>query len=366
MKRKKILTVIGARPQIIKAFPVSRQLKINSLQEIIVHTGQHYDYEMSEVFFEEIGLYRSHYNLKVGSGTQAEQTAKMMIKLEKVLEKERPDLVLVYGDTNSTLAGGLTAAKLNLPVAHVEAGLRSFDFTMPEEINRVLTDRLSTLLFAPTQEAVKNLKKEGIEKGVFLTGDVMFDASLYFSKIASKKSLILKRLGLKPGSYYLLTIHRPANTDNPKNLSSILKALASAPKPVVFPVHPRTKKYLKKWGLFSIIKKSQIKVIPPLSYLDFLALEKGAEKILTDSGGVQKEAYFLAIPCLTLRENTEWTETIKAGWNMLVGADEEKITEALLNFNPQVKTLEPARKLFGRGNAAKKIAAILYKFLKEL
>lgn len=363
MRKKKILTVIGARPQIIKAFPVSRELKKTSIQEIIVHTGQHYDFEMSEIFFQETGLSQPHYNLKVGSGTQAEQTARMMIKLEKVLEKEKPNLVLVYGDTNSTLAGALTAAKLNLPVAHIEAGLRSFDFSMPEEINRVLTDRLSTLLFAPTREAIKNLKKEGMKKGVFLTGDVMFDAALFFSKQAVKNSLILKKLKLNPGSYYLLTIHRPANTDKPENLSSILKALSSSPKTVVFPAHPRTRKYLNKWGLGSITKKNQqIKIIPPVGYLDFIALEKGAEKILTDSGGVQKEAYFYGVPCITLRENTEWVETVKAGWNILVGTEEKKIIEALRNFNPSGER----RNFYGDGKSALKIVTLLKKFLRDI
>ncbi len=357
--KKKILSVLGARPQIIKAFPVSRELQNKKITEIIVHTGQHYDYEMSEIFFNEFNLLKSHYNLEVGSGSHAWQTGSMLIKLEKVIQKEQPQLVLVYGDTNSTLSGALVAAKLNIPIGHIESGLRSFDRRMPEEINRILTDQISTLLFCPTKEAVKNLKKEGITKNVFLTGDVMLDVSLFISKIAESRSKILQKLNLQPQSYLLCTIHRPANTDNKQNLTSIVKALSQSPEPIIFPVHPRTEKYLSKWKLVPLLQNSKVKILPPLGYFDFLVLEKNAKKILTDSGGVQKEAYFFGVPCITLRENTEWVETLKAGWNILVGADEKKIIKAILSFNPS----KPLKKLYGDGRAAKKIVNQIEDFL---
>lgn len=360
--KEKILTVIGARPQVIKAFPVSAEFQSRKTTEIIVHTGQHYDYEMSEIFFNEFNLPQPHYNLEVGSGSHAWQTGSMLIKLEEVLQKESPSLVLVYGDTNSTLAGALVAAKLNIPVAHVEAGLRSFDRSMPEEINRILTDHLSSLLFCPTQQAVDNLKNEGIKQNVFLTGDVMLDASLALAEKAEKKSRILQKLNLKPKSYLLCTIHRPANTDNKQNLTSIIKALTQSPDPIIFPVHPRTEKYLKKWQLMPVLKKSKVIILPPLGYLDFLLLEKNAKKILTDSGGIQKEAYFFGVPCVTLRENTEWVETVKAGWNILVGADEKKIIAAILDFCPS----KPRKNFYGDGKATKKIANQIENFLSSL
>ncbi len=357
--KQKILTVVGARPQLIKAYPVSLALKKERVQEIMVHTGQHYDFEMSEIFFQEFSIPRPHYNLAVGSGAHARQTGVMLIKLEKVLLEEQPNMVLVYGDTNSTLAGALAAAKLNIPVAHVEAGLRSFDRTMPEEINRILTDHLSSFCFCPTSQAVENLKKEGLFKNAFLTGDVMLDAIRILLRKAEKKSKILKKLGLQPKSYLLCTIHRPSNTDNRENLSAIVESFVESGETIVFPVHPRTKKYLKIWGLVPLIKKSKVIILPPVSYLDMLLLEKNARLILTDSGGVQKEAYFFSIPCVTLRENTEWVETIKAGWNTLVGSDKQKILKAIFKFKPCGK--QPS--FYGDGKAALQIVQLLKKFL---
>lgn len=354
---KKVVSVIGARPQFIKAFPVSEAFKkTNVFQEVLVHTGQHYDHEMSQVFFEELGFYKPHYNLEVGSGSHAFQVGEMLIKLEKVLREEKPDLVLVYGDTNSTLAGALAAVKLQLPVAHVEAGLRSFDFGMPEEVNRVLADRISHFLFCPTKKAVKNLEKEGLDEKVFLVGDVMYDASLFFGDLAERKSIILKKLGLLPKEYLLCTVHRASNTDNRSNLSQIVEALCECGEKIVFPVHPRTVKYLKKYSLFSQLEKSDnVKLLQALGYFDFLVLEKNAKKILTDSGGVQKEAFFYGVPCITLRDKTEWLETVEADWNILVGVDKKKITQAINDFWPSGER----RDYYGDGRAAFKIVEIL-------
>jgi UDP-N-acetylglucosamine 2-epimerase (non-hydrolysing) len=352
---KKVLSIVGARPQIIKAFPVSKALK-GTFKEILVHTGQHYDREMSQVFFEELGLYEPHYNLEVGSGSHAWQVGNMLIKLEKVLREEKPDLVLVYGDTNSTLAGALAAVKLHIPVAHVEAGLRSFDLKMPEEVNRVLTDRISRFLFCPTKKAVENLKKESLGKNAFLVGDVMYDASLFFGEVAEKKSKILEKLDLSPREYLLCTIHRASNTDNQGNLSRIVKALCESGENIIFPAHPRTIKYLKKWNLLSSLRKSKnVRVLQALGYFDFLLLEKNAKKILTDSGGVQKEAYFYRVPCITLRENTEWVETVESGWNVLVGTDPAKIVEAISHFTPNSSG---RKNFYGEGNAALKIVKV--------
>lgn len=360
----KILSVLGARPQIIKAFPVSQSLKkSNMFKEVLVHTGQHYDHEMSQVFFEELGLYEPHYNLEVGSGSHAWQVGNMLIELEKVLREEKPDLVLVYGDTNSTLAGALAAVKLHIPVAHVEAGLRSFDLRMPEEVNRVLTDRISRFLFCPTKKAVKNLQKEGLGESAFLVGDVMYDASLYFGKVAEEKSKILVKLNLFPKEYLLCTIHRASNTDIKENLEGIIKALCESGENIVFPVHPRTVKFLRKWNLLSSLEKSKsVKVIPALGYFDFLVLEKNAKKILTDSGGVQKEAYFYGVPCITLRENTEWVETVESGWNILVGTNTKRILEAISDFSPNKKR----GNYYGDGKAAFKIVNILEKCFPKI
>jgi len=348
----KIVSIVGARPQFIKCNPVSKELRKDH-QEILVHTGQHYDYEMSKLFFEEMGIPKPDYNLDVGSGPQGKQTGEMLIKIEKVLLEEKPDFVLVYGDTNSTLAGALAATKLHIKVGHVEAGLRSFDTSMPEEINRVLTDHASSVLFAPTQTAVENLQNEGITNGVYRTGDVMYDALLHNITIA-ETSAILETLEIKPKKYFLATIHRQSNTDNVKNLSHILEAFSHVEEKVIFPVHPRTQKFIKTYGLEEKIKDN-VSLVKPVGYIDFLWLEKNAKKILTDSGGIQKEAYLLKIPCITLRENTEWIETVEDKWNVLVGADKEKIIDAAKSFTPPQKQSNH----FGDGKASKKIKNVL-------
>jgi UDP-N-acetylglucosamine 2-epimerase len=316
----KVVDVVGARPQFIKLAPILKAVERHNpqypdrpIQEILVHTEQHYDYEMSQVFFDELGLKVPDYHLGVGSGSYGYQTGEMLKRIEEVLLKEKPDLAMVYGDTNTTLAGALAAAKLHIPVAHVEAGLRSFNKKMPEEINRVLTDHLSDLLFCPTQAAVENLRREGIEKGVHLVGDVMYDAVLLYLDLAERKSEIMERLGLKPKSYALATVHRAENTDQPERLRAIFEGLervAEEGLSVILPLHPRTRKRLNTLG----IHPKEVQVLDPVSFLDMLVLEKNARVILTDSGGVQKEAFFFRVPCVTLREETEWVETVGTGW----------------------------------------------------
>lgn len=351
----KIVTIVGARPQFIKLASLSQKLK-GQCKEVLIHTGQHYDYEMSKVFFDELGISTPDYHLEVGSDSHGAQTGKMLIKIEEVLVKEKPDVVLVYGDTNSTLAGALAPSKLNIPVGHVEAGLRSFDRGMPEEINRVVSDHLSSFCFAPTKTAVDNLKKEGIENGVYLIGDVMYDAALKGIEIARSKSQILAQLGLKEKGYLLVTFHRAGNTDIFNNLASIVDALIELNERVVFPVHPRTKKALADYGLLDkLAGNPHLKIITPVGYFDFLLLEYQAKKILTDSGGVQKEAYFFKVPCITLRENTEWVETVEDGWNILVGVNKDLIFQAVVEFNPD----RPQRDVFGDGKASEKIVEIL-------
>jgi UDP-GlcNAc3NAcA epimerase len=349
----KILSIVGARPQFIKCAPVSVLLR-KKHEEILVHTGQHYDPEMSDIFFKDLGIPIPDYHLGVGSGSHGKQTAAILEKTEDVLVKERPDFVLVYGDTNSTLAGTIAAVKLHIPVAHVEAGLRSFDRTMPEEINRVLTDHVSDLLLCPTQTAVDNLSKEGITRGVHLVGDVMVDAMRHNTSIAGKKSRILDQLGLKKGDYFVATVHRPGNTDDRKNLTSIIEAFRETGETIIFPVHPRTKKYLREYDLWDSFT-GNIRYIDPLGYIDMLHLMKHAKKILTDSGGIQKEAYVMGIPCITLRENTEWIETLTGGWNVLVGAEKQKILAAVAADSRT--TADNA--VFGKGHAAGKIIKIL-------
>ena len=348
----KIVTIVGARPQFIKSFVVSKELK-KKHEEILVHTGQHYDYEMNKIFFDELGISKPDYNLGVGSAFQGKQTGEMLKKIEKVLLKEKPDIVLVYGDTNSTLSGALAAVKLHIPVGHVEAGLRSFDKDMPEEVNRVLTDHSSDYLFAPTKTGVLNLKNEGIKEGVHLTGDVMYDALLYNLKIA-EKSNILERIGVKTKEYLLATIHRQSNTDILENLKTILEAFSSSDETIVFPVHPRTLKFINDNNLEEKTSKNVI-VTKPVGYLDFIFLQKNAKKVLTDSGGIQKEAYILKVPCITIRDNTEWIETVEDGWNVLVGSNKETILNSIINFKPKGKQ----RMVFGDGQASKKIVNIL-------
>jgi UDP-GlcNAc3NAcA epimerase len=349
----KVVTVVGARPQFVKAAPVSQALR-KEHTEVLVHTGQHYDYGMSQVFFDELGMPEPDINLGVGSGSHGRQTAEMLIGLEEVLLAERPDWVLVYGDTNSTLAGALAAVKLHIPVAHVEAGLRSFNRTMPEEHNRVLADACSDLLFCPTQTAVDNLARAGIAHGVHLVGDVMYDAALQHGALALLSSRILERLDLTAGQFALATIHRPYNTDDPSRLREILAALAALDMPVVFPIHPRTRDLLAQVGNpQSAIRNPQS--VEPLGYLDMLMLEQNAALILTDSGGVQKEAYFFGVPCVTLRPETEWVETVAAGWNRLAWGDAAAVLEAARGPWPS----EPPAPIFGDGHAAEHIVEIL-------
>lgn len=343
----KILTVIGARPQFIKAAAVSRVLRQMNT-EVMVHTGQHYDYLMSDVFFSELEIPKPDHNLQVGSARHSEQTGEMLIRLEPIFEQEKPDYVLVYGDTNSTLAGALVASKLHIPVAHVEAGLRSFNREMPEEINRVLTDHISHLLFCPSQQGVGNLKLEGISTGVHVVGDVMYDAVLRYIGIAERKSNILHSLNLETGKYLLATIHRASNVDSPERLFDILETLSLTGQTVVFPSHPRTLKAIRSAD-FSLGKN--IKLVEPVGYLDMLWLEKNARTILTDSGGVQKEAYWLGVPCITLRSETEWVETAQTGWNIVAGIDRANILAAARDF-PIPDSRPP---LFGNGDASHQI-----------
>ena len=310
----KIVSIVGARPQFVKAAVLSRELRKDHT-EILVHTGQHYDTNMSDVFFKELEIPTPDYNLNIGSGNHGEQTGAMLKGIEEVLLKEKPDWCLVYGDTNSTLAGALAAVKLHIKVAHVEAGLRSFNLRMPEEINRVLTDHISDLLLCPTQTAVDNLKNEGISQGVHLVGDVMYEALMWAVEKARIHSSILTDLNLTPKKYLLATVHRAENTDDPERLSKILSAFNQIPEPLIWPVHPRTRKKLEErnWQ-----PGDHIQLIDPLGYLDMVQLEENAHKIITDSGGIQKEAFWLRVPCITLRDETEWVETIECGCNILV------------------------------------------------
>lgn len=347
----KILTVVGARPQFIKAAAVSNIIR-KEHEEVLVHTGQHYDENMSKVFFQELQIPKPDYNLEIGSGNHGEQTGKMLIDLERIYLKEKPDLVLVYGDTNSTLAGALCASKLLIPVAHVEAGLRSFNMNMPEEQNRILTDHISKLLFVPTATAEANLHNEGINQHVHNVGDVMFDAVLHFKKLAEKKESILEKISVKSGEYILTTIHRAENTNDINRLKNIIEALNESGKKIVLPLHPRTKKYIEDYNLqFS----DNIKLIEPVGYLDMITLEMNSQKIVTDSGGVQKEAFFMKKPCITMRDETEWVETVKNGWNIVVGTDMDKILNSIINFKPEMKQ----RDIFGDGKAAYKILNII-------
>lgn len=347
----KVLTVVGARPQFIKAAAVSNILRTKH-DEILVHTGQHYDENMSRIFFDELQIPKPDYNLGVGSGGHGNQTGNMLIKLEEIYMKENPDIILVYGDTNSTLAGALCGSKMLIPVAHVEAGLRSFNMNMPEEQNRILTDHISKFLFVPTVSAINNLKNEGLEKNVYNVGDVMFDANLHFRKKAEEKSHILDTLNLTNNDYILTTIHRAENTNDISRLKNIIYALNHSGKTIVLPLHPRTKKYLDDYSLKFM---DNIKVIDPVGYLDMISLEMHASKIVTDSGGVQKEAFFMNKPCITMRDETEWIETVEDGWNVIVGTDSNKILDAILNFVPK----NNQSNIFGDGNAASKILDII-------
>jgi UDP-GlcNAc3NAcA epimerase len=347
----KILSVVGARPEFIQAAPVSRALRKNH-QEILLHTGQHYDYLMSQTFFDELDIPAPDYNLGVGSGSHARQTAEILVRMEGVLLQEQPDLVIVRGDTNSSLASSLAASKLHIPTAHIEAGERSFNRCMPEEINRLVSDRLADLHFCVSQTAVGRLATEGITAAVHWVGDVMLDALLHNLPIARHKSQVLDRLELKRGRYALVTIHRPGNTDNPGRLRQIVQALNSVQETIVFPVHPRTRKALSQLGApFS----GHVRLIEPVSYYDMIMLEENARLIATDSGGVQREAYYLKVPCLTLRDETEWAETVEVGWNKVVGADPAHIVDAWSGFSAPAE--HPP--IFGDGTAGQRIAQIL-------
>ncbi len=357
----KICSIVGARPQFMKAAALSVELR-KHFDEVLIHTGQHYDWEMSGIFFSELNIPKPSYNLGVGSGSHAEQTAKMLVALEKVLEKEKPDAVLVYGDTNSTIAGALAAGKLHIPVIHVEAGMRSFNKKMPEEINRIATDSISDLFLCSTETAVENLRNEGKTKAVHLVGDVMIDALRKNRKIANAKSKILKTLKLRPDSYVLATVHRAENTDSRESLSNIIDAIILSRERIIFDLHPRTLNCLEKYGLLQKLKSSaNITITKGLGPIDFLKLQMHAKKILTDSGGIQKEAYALGVPCITLRNETEWVESVKAKWNFLAGANKKKIISALRNFSPKNKR----KNLYGTGNSAKKICAIIAKWWKS-
>jgi len=355
----KIVTVIGARPQFIKAAPVSRALAAAGLVEVVVHTGQHYDDNMSGVFFEELEMAPPAFNLGVGSGSHGVQTARMLEGIERVLLEVQPDWLVVYGDTNSTLAAAVAASKLHVPVAHVEAGLRSFNRRMPEEVNRVLTDHASTLLFAPTAAAVAHLAAEGIAgASVVEVGDVMYDAALHFGDKAARQSLVLDRLGLAPASYILATAHRAENTDDPERLRAVVLALSAiaAELPVVLPLHPRTRAALHRTGLLEQACAT-LKVIEPVGYLDMVTLERHARLIATDSGGVQKEAFFYRVPCVTLRDETEWMELVELGWNRLVSPVSPGVVTAAITESLQTaERAEPPAGLFGGGQAAPRIA----------
>jgi UDP-N-acetylglucosamine 2-epimerase len=349
----KVVSIVGARPQFIKAAPVSRALR-KAHTEVLVHTGQHYDDNMSAVFFDELALPPPDYDLGVGSGPHGAQTGAMLARIEEVLLAEQPGWVLVYGDTNSTLAGALAAAKLHIPVAHVEAGLRSFNRAMPEEINRVVADHLSDLLFCPSQTAVDNLAAEGVTRGVHLVGDVMAESLAFAAERARVRSTILERLELTEKHFLLATVHRAENTDDPVRLQNILVAFAQIRETIVFPIHPRTRKALEALGNpQSAIHNLQL--LEPVGYLDMVRLEQSARMILTDSGGIQKEAYWLGVPCVTLRDETEWVETVQAGWNVLVGADTARILQAVRSFAPPAD--RPA--LYGQTGVADRIVETL-------
>ena len=360
----KICTIVGARPQFIKAAVVSRVIAATEhVQEVIVHTGQHYDANMSDQFFTELHIPTPTYHLNIGSSNHGKQTGQMLTAIEEVLLKEKPDWVLVYGDTNSTLAGALAAAKLHIPVAHVEAGLRSFNRRMPEEINRVTTDHLSTILFAPTETAYKRLLQEGIEESaIFNVGDVMYDAALYYNEQNTKRKTIVESLALENKSYVLATIHRAENTDVTHRLTNICNALIELAQhhEVVLPLHPRTDAILEKLGLLKLMK-DKLQIIEPVGYLDMLALEQKALMIVTDSGGVQKEAYFNQVPCITLRDETEWVELVETGWNVLCSPEREFSLVAFLD-HVNKSSYTGAIRLYGEGNTAQELVAIIQNY----
>ena len=345
---KKIITVVGARPQFIKAATLSRQFTLKGIEELIIHTGQHFDANMSDVFFDEMEIPKPAYQLDIHGLTHGAMTGRMMEGIEGILLKEKPDGLLVYGDTNSTLAGALAASKLHIPVIHVEAGLRSYNMEMPEEINRILTDRISTILFCPTDTAIQNLKREGFENmpiKIIKNGDVMQDAAMYYAAKAEQKSDVIRKTGLK--RFVLATIHRQENTDSPTNLKSIIEGLNEINRqvPVVVPIHPRTRKILSQLNIIP-----EFKLIDPVGYFDMIMLLKTCELVITDSGGVQKEAFFFGKHCITLREQTEWVELIDKGYNLLAGSDSFKLKAAFEFF--KTKQSDFTVDLYGKGLAS--------------
>lgn len=384
MNQLTVLTIIGARPQIIKSAAISRAIRnkfSDKIKEIIVHTGQHYDDNMSNVFFDELEIARPNYNLNVGSGSHGKQTASMIEGIEEILLKEKPNCIILYGDTNSTLAGAVAASKIHIPVIHIEAGLRSFNKSMPEEINRIMCDHVSTLLFSPTKAGYNNLISEGFKMDntapysidnpkIYHCGDVMFDNSLYYSKVAEQKTTILKDNNLENGKYILATIHRNNNTDDAVRLSALFNAINKIAKEneikIAIPLHPRTSKLLPKnlsSSLYSEMKTSKyIKIIPPVSFLEMIALEKNAMLVMTDSGGVQKEAFFFQKPCIILRSETEWIELVECGSAKIADADEQKITDAFNYFHTKKDLKFP--NIFGDGKASEFIYEEITKHIK--
>jgi UDP-N-acetylglucosamine 2-epimerase len=356
----KIASIIGARPQFIKIAPLQDEISKRH-EHLLIHTGQHYDYEMSKVFFEELSIPDPDYNLGIGSGSHANQTGRMLMAIEEVLLKEKPDLVIVYGDTNSTLAGALAAAKLLIPIAHVEAGLRSFNMKMPEEVNRVITDHISSIFLCPSDTAAQNLAREGIINRVHVVGDTMIQCLMDVEQKLSKS--FLQNFGVTENNYILATIHRQENADVKERLEVIIKALAKCGIEVLLPLHPRTARSIRLWGLEDlIISSGNVKILPPLNFIAFTSLEKYARTIVTDSGGVQKEAYYFGVPCVTMREETEWVETVKDGWNVLVGADEEKILRAIRNARPRSSRTTQ----YGDRNVAQRIVESIEKDFEGL
>lgn len=362
----KIVTVVGARPQFIKAAAVSRARAegfADSLEEVLLHTGQHFDQNMSQVFFDELGIPEPAHNLEISGGSHGAMTGRMLEAIERVLEDEKPDWVLVYGDTNSTLAGALAAVKLHIPVAHVEAGLRSFNMRMPEEVNRILSDRISTLLFCPTELACRNLSAEGISKGVELVGDVMYDVALHAARLARERSTALHRLGVEPGRFVLATCHRAENTDDEGRLTQILEGLAriAREEPVILALHPRTRQIIDRGGLGT--RLGRVTIVDPLPFFDMVALEQAARVIVTDSGGVQKEAFFYGVPCVTMRDETEWVETIELAANELVGASASHLIDAVHRARPVAKRSGSGP--YGDGRAAHRIITSILKASRQ-
>lgn len=362
---RKILSVVGARPQFIKASIVSRRLRELKANQLLLHTGQHYDFKMSGIFFNELGIKEPDYQLEIGSGNHGEQTGSMLIEIEKVLIQTKPDLVIVYGDTNTTLAGALAASKLKIPLAHIEAGLRSYNKNMPEEINRVLTDHVSDLLFTPTLTAVENLKKEGIVEDVFNVGDVMFDLAVeVFNKMNNCVDEILGKYNIFENEFVLATVHRVDNTDIRNNLINIFEAfkiIANSGIKVFFPVHPRTRRYLEAYNILNQESQNNLIINEPVAYSEMLVLEKCAKVVITDSGGVQKESYFFKTPAVIPREETEWVEIVESGWNILTGANKEKIVKNTLKLYKTGLNRE-WKNFYGDGNASYIISEIIKNF----